>query len=579
MEEIIYLEADEEITSIVDRLKSTQSNILALVIPKRATILQSIVNLKLLKKQATELDKEIAVVTTDKMGRNLAAQVGLTVYQKIEQHKSVSKKKPTIERPVQKTPINYRGTARKPLTAFEKDKKRIPFVDLSLRQKKEENNNQDGPETGTKSPAFDMKSRRAQITTPQQPEISETIPHKKITPPPSSKKKLFKAKKIVAHLNWKIIGGFVILSLIILAFVAFLILPGATVNASLNAEEINYDLELTIDTKAGEADFETNTIPGQLIETTKEIEETFKTTGKKDIGNKATGTIVIVNKSGEEQPLLVNTQFRDNKTGKVFLTNSGAVVPAATITSGGKIKNGQTSVAVTAKESGKDYNIKESQFTIIKLATNRQSLVYGVSEKEMAGGSTNVVPIVSEDDIKKAASETLKKLTLTAKEDLKNQISEGMEIDEGLINKKTESAKPSVAENQQASKFTYLLKVKFTTIAYNPEQIRQLAKEKIENLTAKDKEVITDSLEISYHKSKLNSKKKKITSIAKIKGKAVNKINEDDLKQELKGRSKEESESYLKTFEEISDATVSFWPFWVKSIPSNNSRVNLEFSY
>ncbi|MCL5795727.1 MAG: hypothetical protein M1338_05245, partial [Patescibacteria group bacterium] len=83
MDEIIYLEADEEITSVIDKLKKLNANSVSLVIPKGAGILQSIVNLKILKREAESLGKDIALVTQDKIGRNLASQVGLSVYEQI----------------------------------------------------------------------------------------------------------------------------------------------------------------------------------------------------------------------------------------------------------------------------------------------------------------------------------------------------------------------------------------------------------------------------------------------------------------------------------------------------------------
>jgi len=57
------------------------------VVPRDATILQSVVNLRLISKEATRFDKQISIVTTDKIGRNLAAQVGLPVYGSVREEK------------------------------------------------------------------------------------------------------------------------------------------------------------------------------------------------------------------------------------------------------------------------------------------------------------------------------------------------------------------------------------------------------------------------------------------------------------------------------------------------------------
>src|SRR3990167_345002 len=80
MEKVIYLEPDDEITSVIDKIKKVNQDKVILVVPKAATILQSVVNLKILKQQTVRLGKAISIVTSDETGRNLAGQIGLTVY-------------------------------------------------------------------------------------------------------------------------------------------------------------------------------------------------------------------------------------------------------------------------------------------------------------------------------------------------------------------------------------------------------------------------------------------------------------------------------------------------------------------
>ena len=95
MDEIIYLESDEEITSVIDKLKAlnAEQKAVSLVIPKGASILQSVVNLKLLQKEGAALSKDLCIVTQDRIGRNLASQAGFSVYD------DINAPKPVIEPP------------------------------------------------------------------------------------------------------------------------------------------------------------------------------------------------------------------------------------------------------------------------------------------------------------------------------------------------------------------------------------------------------------------------------------------------------------------------------------------------
>ncbi|MEP7162967.1 MAG: hypothetical protein ABI747_04390 [Candidatus Moraniibacteriota bacterium] len=76
-----YIEIDEEIISTVSRLRKSSEAENVFVFPKRALILQSIVNLKLLEREASKLGKKIIIVTQDSEGRLLAEKAGFATQQ------------------------------------------------------------------------------------------------------------------------------------------------------------------------------------------------------------------------------------------------------------------------------------------------------------------------------------------------------------------------------------------------------------------------------------------------------------------------------------------------------------------
>src|SRR5271167_1728770 len=75
----IYIDIDDEITSIIDKVRSAQHRIVALVLPKRATMLQSSVNMKLLKKAAEDGKKRLVLITSEAGLLPLAGSIGLHV--------------------------------------------------------------------------------------------------------------------------------------------------------------------------------------------------------------------------------------------------------------------------------------------------------------------------------------------------------------------------------------------------------------------------------------------------------------------------------------------------------------------
>ena len=84
MHQTFYIDVDEEITSIVERIRKAHMDELVIVIPKGALLIQSIINLKLLKKEADGSGKEIIIVTQDKAGKLLVEKAGIATEQSLE---------------------------------------------------------------------------------------------------------------------------------------------------------------------------------------------------------------------------------------------------------------------------------------------------------------------------------------------------------------------------------------------------------------------------------------------------------------------------------------------------------------
>ena len=75
--DIVYIDVDDEITSVIDKLQSSKHKIVALVLPKRAAMLKSVVNMKLLKRSSDESDKNIVLITSEAGLLPIAGSVGV----------------------------------------------------------------------------------------------------------------------------------------------------------------------------------------------------------------------------------------------------------------------------------------------------------------------------------------------------------------------------------------------------------------------------------------------------------------------------------------------------------------------
>ncbi len=77
MHKTIYIEKDEEITSVLDRIEREPIDEIFLVIPKNAMISQGIINLKLLKNEVEKMAKKLIIVANDPHTKKVVSELGI----------------------------------------------------------------------------------------------------------------------------------------------------------------------------------------------------------------------------------------------------------------------------------------------------------------------------------------------------------------------------------------------------------------------------------------------------------------------------------------------------------------------
>ncbi len=88
----VYIEADDEITTVIDKVLSAKEEIVAVVLPKRATVFQSVVNLKLLKKASEEAKKRVVLISSEPAIESISAVVGMHIAQSLSSKPYVPKR-------------------------------------------------------------------------------------------------------------------------------------------------------------------------------------------------------------------------------------------------------------------------------------------------------------------------------------------------------------------------------------------------------------------------------------------------------------------------------------------------------
>lgn len=539
MDEVIYLELDEEITSVIDKMKQSKATRLGLVVPKEATLLQSVINLRLLVREATNLDKEIALITADKIGRNLAAKVGLTVYDSVKNQQPVFQ--PSSPTPSREEVIEIDDTP-----------------DISSKEERPK---------GIAVHHFQEKNTWAKRE--EKPAISVPWQPPKNAQPPK-------------EVDWrhlkKIIWPIVAIILILILIGAFLILPKVNVKLVVQAESFEKSTTSQISGDQS-SNLDNNIFSGKLIDLTQEKEEKFSTTGKKNLGGKASGTITIYNNlDNSNHSFLAGAKL--SSSSKTFVLKNNVTVPGAGVQSG-KAVPGTVSTDIEAESAGEEYNVNAGRFTIVGLTAENQEFIYGLSSKDLTGGFSKVAQVVSQSDYDQAKTKITQELNDSLKKDLQDKAGD-LNILENAIDINIVEENSTSKVDTEATDFTLKIKVRLREMVFSKAKFDQFI------INIMEKQIpSTQMLSLGPNGAILPEIKEKkydqgiLNLDLKVSAKMSAKIDTEKVRDNLLGKSQSDSKNYLQNVEGLSSFDISYFPnFWpVKRIPNYRRNLTVTLDY
>lgn len=533
---ILYLEADEEITSVIDKLRKTEFKKVVLVVPKEASLLQSVVNLKLIKRQAENNEKSIAIVTHDKVGRALAEKLGILASTKLDEVVNEEEfTKTPIENLVPEEPVKQ-NSSDSPLTETN---------EVVYRKKSKNQIEEPAPLVVKEDEEKPDEFAKKQIEEPTEENLMPKLPKKKLA----------------------IVMSLALLGLLVLGFI---FIPRAKATVLVRAER----KPVTIDfhgEKDANFDAEKGIIPVQKIEVTKETSKKFTATGKKDAGNKAKGTLTISNVSGLPIDWVAGTRFspKDNLS-LVYRAVNPIHVENKDI----------VNITVEAAEPGEKYNGfgNNQDFTLTGGGLSTKIII--VSDGSMSGGTTREISFVTQGDINSAKSSLQNEATDEANNEFNKQASELKVIDE---TKKEEvlSAEATPAVNQEASDFNLAIKVKVSALAYKADDLSNLIKSEVERQLGFSKKVVDDGAnEAKVAVENIDKEKVTIDGTIATDAYVSAKFDPEEIKGELVGQNAIKAENYLKGIEGVDETKFDFFPSFLKIFPriKNNIKLNIEIA-
>lgn len=518
--EVIYIDTNDDITSLISKIKASPEKIIALVPSKQISLLQSSVNLKLLAKTTKANDKYLVVITNNQALKKLAA------------------------------------LARVPIAATLQSKPELPEIDALKVDGESDIITSDAPE-----PELGAKAAAAPIAGKK---LADSAAPKKPVKVPNHKK--FQKKVLL------IAGGAV--ALVLFLIWAIVLAPNAqiTIASTKKTENVTANLKLSEDSTATNVD--NGILHFQTQRLTKQRSIEFNATGDKEIGSKATGTITLEKYQGSNPATIpAGTAFSSNSLN--FITVSDVTVPGTGETEDGNNVPGRASVKVQAQDIGDQYNLSAREY----LSSIRNVKATGT---DMAGGSKRQVKVVTQKDLDTAKQALEKQSSDEAKTELTNKFDSSVVVIQESLQTKAGDIKASNEVDSEAKdgKARLEQEVEYSISAVSRDLLKQFieAAAKSQEVEAKlgdNQRIFDHGLDtIQFNKYQATSNPASAEVVVQIQ--IGPNIDEASVREFAGGKAVGEIQSHYQSIEGVSSVNVQVKPFWVSRVPKNPSKINVK---
>ncbi len=421
------------------------------------------------------------------------------------------------------------------------------------------------------------KKRKTKNTQLPYSEIKNAEPKYTETKPVETK---YPKKKSHFPLRGVLIGSAIVV--VLLSIYAYIKLPKADIEIWPKTDTLTLQEKITADKSANSLDLLNNVIPAQYMEVQNNGAQQFPATGSASNDGKATGTVKVYNKidSLTAFTLVKGTHFLSD-SGKYFVTLAKVVIPAAQ-NKNGKLIAASVDAQVQAEESGADYNIGPSKFSVPKLyGTSYYYSVYAESNSSMTGGYTGRVKKVTSDDIQTAKDILTKKLLTDAQNSLRGKLAADDVLLDGAMANNIVDTSSDVKPDAIADTFNESATVKISALVFKKQDIEKLVKNNILLQLSKDNNFLEKSLSITYNLVSLDIKGGKLALNLQSSVKTYYQINTNDLVYSFSTKSGDQIKQIVDQMYngKVSELKVNFWPFWVHKAPEDKSRIKVNLNF
>lgn len=540
--DVIYIDTEDDITAIIDKVKHADAQIVALVPPKRIGVLQSTVNLRLLQRAAGNANKRVVLITNDQALSALAAGIALPIAKNLQS-------KPEI--------ASLEDTESEGSDVI--DGADLPVGELAGMTA----DSSSKTETGTDLDDSTMND----LTIDTSP--VEATDKKKVSPEKSKDTKLPNFNSFRKKLF--IFGG---LGILLVGFLIWAIFFAAHAKITITARTNVVNISKTLQLKPGATlDVNQAVLPVTSKQEKKTVSVDFTPTGTKNVGDKATGTVTMRTcVASFTPPASVPSGTTVTTGGNSYVTTEDASFSTGAI-GNGCINYATSATNITAAQPGTSSNVSNATFAV----SGRTSVTGSGSA---SGGTDKTVTTVSADDISKATEQLKSQDSNTIRDELAKQfdsdvivITEAFTVDAG-----TPTSTPAVDQEATAAKLT--VETTYTLLGIQRADLKAI----YDNyLTTQLKGDTSQKVYKSGDESTQFSSFQKLadgtyTVRAIATAQVGPNLKSEDIANESKGKMIGEVQQTVGGIQGVENVDVSLSPFWVTKVPNDTSRITVTFT-
>lgn len=528
----IFVIKNEDIASVVEKVLAAGDVSLVLVIPKASSLLGSLANFHLLKREADSVGKKILIESVDEQILALAKASGFEALN------------PFLSGP--RRPVSD-IVSRDVMPSGMKSER---VVDTEARPRFASRFPKDASRARARAHADDGEATLAPA--PREP-------------------------KTVRRLRW---GGrmallFGVAGVLVLAvgLAAMVWLPRAEITVIRKKHAWNFEGKLTADTRAAGVLPADRVVPAQRFLEKRNARLSFPASGRKMVERKATGVVTIYNAYSSEPQSLVQTTRLLTPEGKLFRLAKSIAVPGARVEEG-KIIPSSIEAGVIADKPGADYNIGPvSRFTIpgFKGSPKFQGF-YAESKAPMAGGFVGEAALPTAEDLTKGREEIARTLRDALNGFLRGQLPNDFTVPEGgtRFNIVRETV---FDEADEQGKFSIFAEAEMNLLAFRETDARTLALVLARSELGEEMEPVEFTL--SFGTISANFDAGRLELPLTYRGTFAEYLDPGLFRSQAAGKSEADLRTLVAALPGFESAKISFWPFWVTHVPSNVKRINV----